>query len=94
MKVLTCEDARKLRIDAENILTWPATTDGDPLTYAHLRRFAKATVGLLNDLELIVENLANTDHERNCGAWNNYPEDCNCCFKEANEALRRLSGQL
>jgi hypothetical protein len=89
------EDVSKLRIDAENILTWEIPK-GDPLTVLHLQRFAKAVITLLKEIEdlnadmkLIVDKLANTDHEQFCGAWNNYPEDCDCSFKEANEAFYR-----
>lgn len=40
------ESMKKLRLDAENVLTWEPPTEGDPLLFAHLRRFAKAVLSL------------------------------------------------
>lgn len=40
---------KKLRIDAENVLTWEAPKDGDPLMFGHLRRFAKEIIALLDE---------------------------------------------
>lgn len=34
----------KLLIDARNILTWEPPTEGDPLLFAHLQRFARAVL--------------------------------------------------
>lgn len=47
---MTQEEEAKLRRDAENILTWDVPTDGDPLTFMHLRRFAQAALTLLAEM--------------------------------------------
>ena len=42
----------KLRLDAENVLTWDGPGYGaDPLTYLHLQRFAKEIIRLLDSHE-------------------------------------------
>jgi hypothetical protein len=41
------DTAKKLKVDAENVLTWETPKDGDILMFAHLRRFADATLKLL-----------------------------------------------
>lgn len=47
---VTEETIRKNKIDAENILTWkPGNLD--PLETAHLRRFARAYLDLLSEVE-------------------------------------------
>jgi hypothetical protein len=71
MKALTSEVVKKLRIDAENILTWPPT-DSDPLTLAHLRRFARAVLDLI-------------DERSTCSECNGQSENCAACDGDESE---------